>query len=151
VELATNPVRRSRRRLVTAALTAPLVATVLAFASIVVLLDLTPDLGPRGIARFFRDFMMLGSAVAYLVGAAVGIPAYVFLGRRRRLAFRSVVVVAAVSGVLALLPVLMVFTGSLRALGGTTALGAVCGACAGAWFWLVAFGRRSPGARDQPI
>jgi hypothetical protein len=136
--------------MVAAALTAPAVGTVLAFASVVVLLDLAADLGPRGVARFFRDFMMFGSAVAYLVGAAVGIPAYLVLQRRHRLRFRAVVLVAALCGVLAFLPVLVELTGSLRAFGGTTAVGALCGACAGAWFWLVAFGRRSPDAPDQP-
>jgi hypothetical protein len=139
----------SRRRMVTAALTAPTVGTVLAFVSVVVLLDLTGDLGPRGIARFFGDFMMYGLAAAYLVGAAVGIPAYVALRRRHRLGFRSVVLVATLSGVLAFLPALAGFTGSPGAFGGTMALGAVSGACAGAWFWLLAFGR-SPGAREQP-
>jgi hypothetical protein len=140
----------SRRRLVTAMLTAPPVGTVLAFVSIVVLLDLTEDLGSRGLAQLFRDFMMFGSAVAYLVGGVVGIPAYRALRRRHRLGLGSIVLVAALSGVLAFLPVLVGFTGSPRAFGGTTALGAVSGACAGAWFWLVAFGRRSPDALDQP-
>jgi hypothetical protein len=140
----------NRRRMVTAALTAPPVGTALAFVSIVVLLDLARDLGPRGIARLFGDFMVYGSAVAYLVGAAFGIPAYLILRRRHRLGFRWVVLVGAVGGVLALLPVLAGFTGSPGALGGTAALGAVSGACAGAWFWLVAFGRRSPYAGDRP-
>jgi len=140
----------SRRRMVTAALTAPAVGAVLAFVSTVVLLDLAAELGPRGIMRFFGDFMMYGSAIAYLIGALVGIPAYLTLRRRDRLGFRSVVLVAALCGVLAFLPVLRVLTGSAGAFGATLALGAVSGACAGAWFWLVAFGRRSSMSSDQP-
>jgi hypothetical protein len=126
------------------------VGTVLAFVSIVLLLDLAGDLGPRGIARFFGDFMMYGLAVAYLAGALVGVPAYLTLRRRHGLGFLSVVLVAALGGVLAFLPVLRVLTGSAGAFGSTLALGAVVGACAGAWFWLVAFGRRSPASSDQP-
>jgi hypothetical protein len=136
--------------MVAAALTAPPVATVLAFVSIVVLLDLAGDLGSRGIARFFGDFMMYGSAVAYLAGALVGIPGYLTLRRRHRLGLRSVILVAALSGVVAFLPVLRVVTGSAGAFGAIMAVGAVIGACAGAWFWLVAFGRRSPDSSDQP-
>ena len=140
----------NRPRVVIAALTAPPVGVAIAFTLIVVLLDLTDDLGPRAIARFFADFMVLGSAVAYAIAAVVGIPAYRSLRRRDRLGLRSIVLVAALAGVLAFVPVLIGFTGSPRAFGGTTALGAVSGACAGAWFWLVAFGRKLSGARDQP-
>ena len=135
--------------MLTAALTAPLVGVVAAFVFVVVLLDLTPDLGARGVARFFRDFMMFGSAVAYLVGAVVGIPAYAYV-RRRRPSLQAIVLVAALAGVIAFFPVLRGLTGSARAMAGTAAVGAVSGACAGAWFWLVAFGRRSSSVQDEP-
>ena len=141
----------NRRRMLAAVLTAPPIGAVIAFVFVVVLLDLAAELGSQGLARFFGDFMMLGSAVAYTVAAAVGIPAFMYSRRRRRLGLGAIVLLAASSGVIAFIPVMGGLTGSPRAILGTAALEAVSGAGAGAWFWLVAFGRRSTPARDQPV
>ena len=136
----------SRLRIVAAALTAPLIGVLVAYALVVVLLDLSEDLEPRELLRFFRNFMMIGGAVAYAVEAMVGIPAAVLQRRRDRITFLSTLGVGALGGVIAFLPVLRVMTQDTSALAGTSLLGAASGGCAGAWFWVV--GLRRPRPKD---
>jgi hypothetical protein len=127
-----------RLRTVAAALTAPPVGVAAAYLLVVVLLDLSADIGLSGLARFFLNFMTVGSAVAYAVELVVGIPAAMLLKRRSRLTFLATVAVGVLGGVIAFLPVLRVMTGSTSAFTGTMLVGAASGACAGVWFWVVA-------------
>ena len=138
-----------RLRTVAAALTAPPIGVAVAYVLVVVLLDLSADLEPRELLRFFRNFMMVGGAVAYAVEVLVGIPAAVLLRRRDRVTLLSIAAVGALGGVIAFLPVLRVMTQDTSALAGTTLLGAASGACAGAWFWVVALSRRRAPRHDE--
>jgi hypothetical protein len=131
-------------RTTVAVLTAPPIGAALAYVLVVVALELYEDIGTRGLARFFVNFMTIGSAVAYAVELAVAIPAGMLLQRRDHLTFTATLVVGAVGGVIVFLPVLRVLTGSTSAFAGTVLLGAVSGACAGAWFWVVALRERGP-------
>jgi hypothetical protein len=109
-----------------------------AYVLVVLLLDLSADIGPSGLVRFFLNFMTVGSAVSYAVEVVVGIPAGLLLRRRSRLTFLATIAVGVLGGVIAFLPVLRVMTGSTSAFTGTMLVGAASGACAGAWFWVVA-------------
>ena len=138
-----------RLRTAAAVLTAPPIGVAVGYVLVVLLLDLSEDLGPRGLARFFANFMMVGSAVAYAVEAVVCIPAGVLLRRRDRLTFSSTLAVATLGGVIAILPVLRVMTGSASAFAGTMFLGGASGAAAGAWFWVVALRQRKAAPHDE--
>jgi len=147
-----NPTRLAR--LLLAGVTAPIVG-ILSLIPLLMLWARVPPQDILGDALSAAGFLLgFGALGAYTLEVWIGIPAYRWLKRTGRLRLSSVTATAAFAGSLAFAGPLFLAsdTPTLGYVALILVLGAVGGAVAGAWFWLVAFGkvRRSNQRMDQP-
>lgn len=134
-----------RTRLLIAGITAPLVGITIVAAAMRIGLGFQ-DASSREVlnqtshALFFLVFF--GALPAYLIELGIGIPAWRYLARRQRLAIAPIVAVGAAAGAVTFaLSWSALFEGwNAQFLLQAAGIGALGGAAAGLWFWLVAIG-----------
>jgi hypothetical protein len=124
------------RRTLTAALTAPPVGISVTFVlHFLFLISGTEDFDVASFLFFWSLFLLIGTPISYLIGAAIGIPAYRLLQRRDRLTLSYAILVGALAGIVSYLPISFDSYRRPMEFAGLVFISVIGGACAGAWFW----------------
>src|SRR5687768_6909941 len=124
------------RRTLAAALTAPPIGISVTFVlHLLVLMGRTEDFDAGAFLFFWFLFLMIGTPISYLIGAAIGVPAYRFLKRRDRLTLSYAILVGALAGTISYLPISFDSYQRPMEFAGLVLVSFIGGACAGAWFW----------------
>jgi hypothetical protein len=142
--------------MVVAGLTAPLVGMMVVTLGLRALSDkpmVSWNAESDTLAHMLFFIIFFGWPGAYLLEACVGIPAYFMLKSRGLLRPWAVIGIAALTGAVAFAIPRTAVSGAwnLHSLETSLLLGALGGAAAGWWFWLVAFRRRSHPASAVPL
>jgi hypothetical protein len=130
------------RRMLVAALTAPPVGISVVFVlHFLLFIGVTEGFDAATFLWFWFLFLVVGTPISYVVGAAIGVPAYRLLERRDGLTLPYALLVGAIAGIVSYLPISFdSYRWSLE-FAGLLFVSAAGGACAGAWVWTLGIRR----------